>query len=119
MNPVFITALREVDWKLKAGKNGSTAIAIKVDGVTVSKNLIIGDGLPALSNKKMAVSSLAHFIYPAEKLLAAPTPLKSLSIQYPARSISFLGLRTHWLVYYLVFTMIIALALKNRFGVEF
>ncbi|MFH2107438.1 MAG: hypothetical protein ABII93_02105 [Chrysiogenia bacterium] len=119
MNPVFIPALREVDWKLKAGKSGSTTIAINVDGVTVSKNLVIGKNMPALSNKKMAASALDHFIYPAEKLLAAPTSLKYLSIRYPARSISFLGLRTHWLVYYLVFTMIIALALKNRFGVEF
>jgi len=119
MNPVFITALREVDWKLKAGKNGATTIAIKVDGAMVSKSLIIGESMPALSNRKMAVSSLEHFIYPAEKLLAASTPLQYLSIQYPARSISFLGLRTHWLVYYLVFTMVIALALKNKFGVEF
>ncbi|MBU4404900.1 MAG: hypothetical protein L6428_16490 [Candidatus Aminicenantes bacterium] len=119
MNPVFITALREVDWKLKAGKSGSTTIAINVDGATVSKNLVIGKNMPALSNKKMAASALEHFIYPAEKLLAAPTSLKYVYIQYPARSISFLGIRTHWLVYYLVFTMVIALALKNKFGVEF
>ncbi|MCJ7525805.1 MAG: hypothetical protein MUP71_11400 [Candidatus Aminicenantes bacterium] len=119
MNPVFITALREVDWKLKAVQSGSTAIAITVNGISVQKNLIIGKNMPALSNKKMAASSLEHFIYPAEKLLAASTPLQYLSIQYPARSISFLGLRTHWLVYYLVLTMVIALALKNKFGVEF
>jgi hypothetical protein len=119
MNPVFIDSLREVDWKLEAGANGSTAIAIKVDGATVSKNLVIGDNLPVLSNKKMAASSLEHFIYPVEKLLAPPSSLKFISIQYPARSISFLGFRTHWLVYYLALTMIMALALKNRFGVEF
>jgi len=119
MNPVFIPALREVDWKLKAGASGTTAIAITVDGTTVSKNLVIGENLPALSNKKMAASSLEHFIYPAEKLLAPPTSLKYIYIQYPARSIPFLGFRTHWLVIYIVLTMVIALALKNRFGVEF
>jgi len=119
MNPVFITALREVDWKLQAGASAATAIAIRVDGATVSKSLVIGSGLPALSNKIMSASSLAHFIYPAEKLLAPPTSLEYVSIRYPARSISFLGLRTHWLVYYLLLTMILALALKNRFGVEF
>ena len=126
MNPVYIHALREVDWKLKAGANGSTAIAVTIDGTTVGKDLVIDGGQPtqrlglrALSNKKMAASSLAHFIYPAEKLLAPPTPLKSISVQYPARSISFLGFHAHWLVYYLVLTMVIALALKKRFGVEF
>lgn len=119
MNPVFIAALREVDWKLQAVDSGATAIAIRVDGATVSKNLVIGENLPALSNKKMAASSLGHFIYPAEKLLAPPTSLKYIYIQYPSRSISFLGFHAHWLVYYLVLTMIIALALKNKFGVEF
>jgi hypothetical protein len=132
MNPVYITALREVDWKLRAGEKGSTAIAITVDGATASKNLVIGDelpaqrlgrrslgGPPALSNRRLAASSLANFIYPAEKPLEPGTPLRSVAIEYPARSISFLGIRTHWLVWYLVLTMVIALALKNRFGVEF
>ena len=119
MNPVYISALREVDWKLRAGADGTTAIVIAVNGAAVSKNLAIGGNLPALSNKRLAASSPAHFIYPAETPLEPGTPLKSVSIQYPARSISFLGLRTHWLVWYLALTMVIALALKNRFGVEF
>jgi hypothetical protein len=117
---VFIPALREVDWKLRASQNGASAIAITVNGTTVRKNLLIGEKVPVLSNKKMAVSGWAHFIYPVEKLLSpAPPALKYISLEYPARSIGFLGFHTHWLVYYLVLTMIIALALKNKFGVEF
>jgi len=119
MNPVYIDSLREIDWKLKAGSEGRGVIAVTVDGTAVAKDLVVGYGLAALSNKKMAAPSLEHFIYPAEKLLAPPTSLRSIAIQYPARSISFLGFRTHWLVCYLVLTMIIALALKNKFGVEF
>ncbi|MBN2345443.1 MAG: hypothetical protein JXO51_03565 [Candidatus Aminicenantes bacterium] len=119
MNPVYVDSLREVDWKLKAGREGSTFATITVDGAAVSKNLVIGNGLPALSNRKMAASSLEHFIYPAEKLLEAPTAVRSISVRYPPRSISFLGIRTHWLVWYLLLTFAIALALKNRFGVEF
>lgn len=119
MNPVYIQALREVDWKLTAAGAGSAAIAVTVDGTTVRKDLVIGDRLLALSNEKLAASSLAHFIYPAEKLLQPRTSVRSIAVAYPARSINFLGLHTHWLVYYLVLTMIIALALKNKFGVEF
>jgi len=128
MNPVHIDALGEIDWKLKAGASGATSIAITIDGTTVNKSLVIDPksggrrsfaGLPALSNKKLVASSLEHFIYPAEKLLEPRTALKSVSIQYPGRSISLLGLRAHWLVWYLILTFAIALALKNRFGVEF
>jgi hypothetical protein len=132
MNPVFIVSLREVNWKLRASQNGATEIAINVNGTRARKNLLIGNGLPAqhsgrrplegvpaLSNKKMAASAWAHFIYPVEKLLAPAPALKYVSLQYPPRTISFLGLKTHWLVYYLALTMAIALALKKKFGVEF
>jgi hypothetical protein len=119
MNPVFINSLREVNWKLRASQNGTSEITINVNGTTVRKNLLIGASVPALSNKKMTVSSWAHFIYPVEKLLAPTLALKYISLQYPPRSIGFLGLHGHWLFYYLVLTMIIALALKTRFGVEF
>jgi hypothetical protein len=131
MNPVFIKPLREVNWKLRACQNGAGAIAIKVNGTTVRKNLLVGEklrspegsrpfrGVTALSNKKMAASGWAHFIYPVEKLLTPAPGLRYISLQYPSRSIDFLGFHANWLVYYLVLTMIIALALKNKFGVEF
>jgi hypothetical protein len=119
MNPVFINALREVNWKLRAARNGAVAIALRIDGATVHKNLVIGQGLLALSNRKMSDSGWEHFIYPAERLLEPAPALAAVSLRYPPRAIGFLGLRGHWLYYYLALTMIIALALKNKFGVEF
>ncbi|HSQ35011.1 MAG TPA: hypothetical protein VLQ89_03370 [Candidatus Binatia bacterium] len=119
MKPVFIDALGEVNWKLRAVEKGMTNVVIRVDGAAIQKNLAIGEMLAALSNKKMAASTWAHFIYPAEKLLAPALPLTSVALHYPPRSIAFLGLSGHWLYFYLALTMVIALALKNRFGVEF
>ena len=119
MNPVYIDSLREVDWKLRAGSVGRGAITVTIDGVPIAKDLVVGYDLSVLSNKKMAASSLAHFIYPAEKLLLPSAPLKSISIEYPARRVSFLGFKAHWRIWYLIRTMIFALALKKKFGVEF
>ena len=92
---------------------------VRRQGVTVSKKVVVGGGQPALSNRRLAASSLAHFIYPAEKLLEAREPIRAVSVQYPPRSVSFLGIRTHWLIWYLIVTFVLALALKNKFGVEF
>jgi hypothetical protein len=95
------------------------AIAITVNGTTVGKNLLIGAGIPALSNKKMAVSGWEHFIYPVEQMLKPQTPVRFIAIQYPPRTISLLGFKAHWLIFYMALTMVMALALKNKFGVEF
>ena len=128
LNPVFINAyedeehtrlIQEVNWKLKTIKNGITDIQLKVNDRIISKNLVIGKYHGALSNKKLRKSSIGHFIYPVENLLAESDQVEAVMIQYPAKSISFLGIRTHWLVYHLILVVIIVLALRKRFGVEF
>ena len=128
MNPVFINAyrdenrtipIREVNWKLKMTGEGTTDILIRVNDRVFDKSLVSGKYSGALSNKKFEKSSIEHFIYPVEKLLAGSQYLKSISIRYPSKSVSFLGIRTHWLVYHLILVLIIVLALRKRFGVEF
>ena len=128
MNPVFINAYKDVDrqkpikeanWKMEATQEGITKIKIKVKDKVFEKNLIIGASRRALSNKKMEESNLEHFIYPAEKLLDGSNELKYIYIQYPGKNISFAGISTHWLVFNLILVVIVVLALKNRFGIEF
>lgn len=132
MNPVFINAYRvyeesgekkypikEVNWKVKATREGTAKIRIKVRDKVYEKQLVIGDFRGATSNKKMNKSSLEHFIYPAEKLLSNPGELVNIYIQYPGSEVTFAGLTTHWLVFNIILVVIIVLALKNRFGIEF
>ena len=128
MNPVFINAykdadrtkpIKEANWKMAAGRPGITKIKIEVQDKVFDKDLIIGASRQVLSNKKMEASSLEHFLYPAEKLLEGSNELKYISIRYPGKSISFAGITAHWLVFNLILVVIIVLALKNRFGIEF
>jgi len=128
MNPVFINAfedeektipIQEVNWKLKAVKTGVTNIQIKVNDNILKKELMIGKNKKALSNKKFRSSSIEHFLYPVESLLDESEYLESLTIHYPASSVSFMGTKIHWLIYHLILVLIIVLALRKKFGVEF
>jgi hypothetical protein len=128
MNPVFINAykdadrtkpIKEANWKMEAAREGNTKIKIKVKDKVFDKSLIIGASRHALSNKKMEESSFEHFLYPAEKLLDGSNELKYIYIHYPGKSISFAGISTYWWVFNLILVVIIVLALKNRFGIEF
>lgn len=128
MNPVFINAykdadrtepIKETNWKMEAAREGMTKIKIKVQDKVFDKDLIIGASRHALSNKKMEESGFEHFLYPAEKLLDGSNELKYIYIQYPGKSISFAGISTYWWVFNLILVVIIVLALKNRFGIEF
>jgi len=128
MSPFFVNAykdaekkvpLKEAIWKVKAKADGDATIRIKVKDRVFEKRLFIGKYEGALSNKKYRDSSWGHFIYPVEKLMKEKSELKSIYINYPGREVSFLGFSTHWLVYYLLWTLIIVLAFKRRFGIEF
>jgi hypothetical protein len=128
MNPVFINAfkdeekskpLREVNWKVEATGEGAAKIRIKVNGKVFEKTLLVGEHKKTLSAKKLAASSIEHFIYPVEDLFPENSELKYIYINYPGKDISFLGMEIHWLIYYLLLVLILVLALRKRFGVEF
>ena len=111
--------IKEVNWKVEATHEGIAKIEIKVNDKVFKKSLAIGDFRGALSNKKYKDSSFGHFIYPAEGLLPEADTLENIYIQYPGKNVSFAGIRTHWLVFNLVLVVIIVLAFRKRFGVEF
>lgn len=143
MNPVYINALikdegddekkpiREVNWKVKTLKPGATTIGIKVNGKLYEKTLVIGgpasegvevsrvDLQGAMSNKKIRLSSWEHFFYPAEPLLPGDGVLEHIYIRYPGSEITFAGITLHWIIWNLILVLIVVLALKNRFGIEF
>jgi hypothetical protein len=119
MNPVFIRALKEADWKLEALQPGAIQAKIKVGDRIYDKSVWIGKSRDAISNLKLRESSWEHFISPAERRLPDNGDVDSIYIKHPGREITFAGITTHWLVYNLILVLIVVLALKNRFGIEF
>jgi hypothetical protein len=128
MKPVFINAykdedrtipIQEVDWKLKALRKGQTDIRIRVGDQIITKSLVIGKYHGALSNKKFRRSGWSHFLYPVEAVFRKSDHVEAVIMQYPHKSVSVLGLRTHWLLIHLVLVLVIVLGLRKRFGVEF
>jgi len=118
MNPVSIKVLKETDWKLEALEPGVVQLKIKAKDNVFQKTIWIGETRSAISNKKMRESSWDHFINPAEKRFPQGV-LDSVIVKHPAKQITFAGITTYWWVFNLILVVIIVLALKNRFGIEF
>ncbi len=121
--PVFVYALNEVDYVLEINKDSSFVLGFEVNGTKYEKKFSvlpkIGNKSEALGIKTFFVSTPEVFLYPAENKIKDNSDVKYIYTKYPSYRINFLGTRLHWLWHYLLWTLIIVLALKNKFGVEF
>ncbi len=114
---VFIPELNEYDLKLRVLKN-SSKIYLDVNGEKVEKTIVIGEKGKLFSPKKLKADNPETLLYPEDKPLYSSS-IEEISIITREGEINFLGIKLHWLIYYLILTIIIVLALKDKFGVEF
>jgi len=128
MRPVFINAwldeektrpIRVVNWKMETAKEGKTLLGIRIGDRVYHKELLVGKSKAPLSERKYRDSGLNHFLYPVEGLLEQNDVLKSVRISYPGKLVSFLGLKMHWILWNLIIVIVLILAFRKRFGVEF
>lgn len=118
MPPVRIEQLREINWRLQAEKPGVYEIKFKYGENRVNKRIEVEQPLVAIS-PVLEQPSYKTLINPAERSLPASSFVAAISILYPRRDFDVFGLSLHWLVAFFVFSLILALALKRVFDVEF
>ncbi|MEN8223050.1 MAG: hypothetical protein ABFR36_07300 [Acidobacteriota bacterium] len=128
MRPVFINAwldeektksISVVNWKLEAVKEGKAELGIRIGNRVFNKSILVGKSGDPLSNRKYMDSNFNHFFYPVEELIENNDVLRSVKISYPGKLVDFLGIKMHWILWNLIIVLIVILAFRKRFGVEF
>ena len=121
--PVFVNALNEADYVLKIENDKPFTLSFDINGKIYKKKFAVlkkkGNKSEALGIKTFYVSNPEVFLYPAENKVIENSEVKYIYTKYPPYRINFLGTKLHWLWHYLLWTLVIVLALKNKFGVEF
>jgi uncharacterized membrane protein (DUF106 family) len=117
--PVRIPDEHEVVWRIKALSPGAGKLLLRAGGFAIEKSIIVG-GRPLAKVSALASrgSIWKQVLYPGEAPLPKGTPLRSVEVLYPAKSLSAFGLHVHWLVAYLVLSIAFGFAFKGVFKVE-
>jgi hypothetical protein len=116
---VRIADEHEVVWRLKAVSPGEGRLLLRTGGRTIGKTVTVGGRrLTKISTLASRGSLVSRILYPGEAPLPAGTAVRSVEILYPAASLGAFGLHIHWLVAYLVLSIVFGLALKGVFKVE-
>ena len=110
---------REINWRIRAQSPGRESLTIKVGGKDFAKTVSVsGKPLDRISPRRVRRSLIDELFYPSEKPFPSSVPVRSIEVVYPAKKLSVLGIRLHWLIAYFILSIVFGFALKKPFKVE-
>jgi len=116
--PLHIAEEKEIDWKITAQQAGDFQVGVLVGGRDFAKLVVAGEGLVRLSPRRVRSGWLDVFLNPGEPLLPPDAPLETIEVKYRPRHIEMGSWQMHWLVPFLVFSLLSALSVKGILKTE-
>jgi hypothetical protein len=109
--PVRVLSKRELHWMIRAGESGYTRITFDVEGSKIDKELVIGDGLMRVSDRRPGWNVFEILMHPLEKPFEPDSPIQSIGVEYPPRKAGISG-SGRWLIFFFVASLCFALIFK-------
>jgi hypothetical protein len=110
---VWLPALRELCWRVRAERPGDYDLGVYVGGETLSKSLHVSSSWVRRSPARVEAGFFNQLLYPAEDPLPDGGPVESIAVDYRDAEVSLLGWRTHWLVVFFALSVVFTFALKS------
>jgi hypothetical protein len=111
VGPVRVLNQKEMNWKIRALKEGYTDILFQIDGKEIKKQLAIGNGFMRINAERPGWHFLDILLNPMEKPFSTNSIVQSISIQYPQR-LSHTSGTDWWLIYFFAVSFVFGFILK-------
>lgn len=117
--PLRIEEEGEINWRLRAEKKGVHEFMLIFNDQKIHKKISVAQSpLSKISATRVRKNFLAQVLHPGEAPLPSDTPLKSVEIAYPSKSMNLFGWHIHWIIVYFILSIIFGFALKGILKVE-
>jgi hypothetical protein len=118
---LWIPLENEMVWRVAAREAGTYELRfVGADGFTTTKSLVASHRIVRRSPIKPSSDDwLGQIAYPAETPVPADGPIERIELAYPAAVVNLLGWNTHWLIAFVLLTIVLAFALRGPLGVTF
>jgi hypothetical protein len=114
---VWIPSQREAAWRIGMDKPGDYTLTIVLDGRPVTKWIRVSDRVGWCTPERREAGFINELLYPAEPPIEPAVPIDVISVAYPDRQVSLLGLPVGWMVAFFALSLVFAVVLRARFGV--
>ncbi len=117
VGPVRVLSKRQVCWNINPLAAGEHRLVFQVGDRSIEKQLTVGDGFQRVSAIRPGRKFADVLMYPAEPAFAADSPVRSIEIDYPART-SWTSGKDSWVIYWFVVSMLAALCFRRVLNVN-
>jgi uncharacterized membrane protein (DUF106 family) len=115
---VHVPSDNEIAWRLMAAKDGDYDIEVIADGQGFSKRTVVSSGVPRVSPVRLRGRFWERVLVSGEPALPDSSPIQSIEVSYPARSIHFAWLDWNWIWLFFVLSLVAGFFFKSVLGIE-
>jgi hypothetical protein len=115
---VHVAADREIIWRLAAAKEGEYEIKVLAGGQSAVKTVHVSSDLARLSPVRLRGHFWERMFSSAEPSLPDNSPVESIAINYPERTIAIAGYEMNWIWLFFIFSMIAGYIFKELLGIQ-
>ncbi len=116
--PMRMPSVSEVDWRIRADREGEYELTVAVRDAKFTKRVVVGNELTRLSEARDQAGILGVWMSPAEAPLPKNSPVRMICLAYPDREMKLFGVGLHWLLVFFVVSVAFGFAIKGWVGVE-
>jgi len=116
--PVHVPSTNESIWRLSGSKEGKYEVKIATAGQTATKIVCVGNDLPRISTVRLRGHFWERMFSSAEPALSQNSPIESISINYPDRSIEIAGYGMNWIWLFFILSMGAGFIFKELLGIK-
>ncbi|ANM29805.1 hypothetical protein ABI59_09775 [Acidobacteria bacterium Mor1] len=116
---VRIPSRSAVSWRVRVDEPGEHMLAVKAGGDQVDKQLVAGGSWASINVKRCQTCVSDTFLFnPGEPPIEAGNRIQMVEVKHPSFSNEWMGIDWHWLILFLVFSLVAGFGLKGVLGVE-
>lgn len=116
--PVYISKKNEVSWKVLIKEYGKGKLTFNVEGRTYEKDIIISNNKTKVTPLSISGSFFSQFKNVGSTFFHNDEIIKSVSIEYPEDSFHIFDFEIHWLVIFLLFSVITGAVFMKIYGIQ-
>lgn len=115
---VHVPTNNEVVWRVMAEKDGNYDVNIAVAGQVFSKQAVVSSGVARVSPVRLRGRFWERMFVSSEPVLPDNSPIQSIEVSYPARSIHFAWLDWNWIWLFFVLSLAAGFFFKSVLRIE-